>query len=294
MTSTETPHETLVRRFYDDAAVGGEGAGEAYTALMEEVWHHGDLAADRDGVSPLEAAVRMERQLMTIAGVGPGDHVLDFGSGPGGATVNMAEMTGATFVGVSNSESLSQRARRHAADRGLRNLARFATIGDLDYRDLALWPDASFDAVTFFESVCHLPDKAAFFRAAARTLKPGGRLVGLDWLQRPFGEHQSEEQIRAFIDPVCEHIRLAPGGLGTLEGYAELMRAAGLRVTHAVDAFPGEPCWGSTPPEDREAWLTYSGPSGDVFQRGKRALDAARGAGVFTVGWWAATRPATV
>lgn len=42
---------------------------------------------------------------------------------------------------------------------------------------------------------------------------------------------------------------------------------------------------------DREKWLTYSGPSGEVFHDGKRALDAARRAGVFTVGSFAAIRP---
>jgi len=291
MTSTEVPHETRVRRFYDAADLGGEAAGEAYEKMMGVLWHHGDDEAEKAGKTPAEAAVLMERKLMDLSGLESGDLALDFGSGPGGATVNMAEMTGATFVGVSNSESLSRRARRHAAERGLQHLARFATIGDLDYLDLALWPDASLDAVTFFESVCHLTDRAAFFRAAARKLKPGGRLIGLDWLQRPFGEYRTEEQIRAVIEPAVEYIRLAPGPLGTVDGYAGMMRAAGLEVTHAVDAFPGVPCWGSTPPEDRAAWLTYSGPSGELFQNGKRALDAARGAGVFTVGWWVAQRP---
>jgi hypothetical protein len=75
------------------------------------------------------------------------------------------------------------------------------------------------------------------------------------------------------------------------DSYADMMRSAGFEVTHAVDEFDGEPCWGSTPPEDREKWLTYDGPSGELYQDGKRALDAARAAGVFTVGWFAAQRP---
>ncbi|WP_213451402.1 SAM-dependent methyltransferase [Rhizomonospora bruguierae] len=288
MTDTMS-HEARVRNFYHDGP-GGEAAGQAYSALMGDVWHHGDNAAEKAGKSPLEAAMILEQRLTNLAGIKPGDRVLDFGSGPGGATCAMAIMTGAVFVGLSNTETLSQRARALAEQRDLADRVSFLTVGDTDYRTLTAWPDHSFDAVTFFESVCHLSDKEAFFRAAHRVLRPGGRLVGLDWLQRPFGEHQSPEQIEAFIGAVCEHIRLAD--LGTLDGYAAMMREAGFTVTHAVDEFAGEPCWGSTPPEDREKWLTYTspGPAGDLFVQGKRALDAARGAGVFTVGWWAAAK----
>jgi ubiquinone/menaquinone biosynthesis C-methylase UbiE len=287
MTVTMT-HEARVRRFYSEDA-DGEAAGRAYSELMGDVWHHGDNAAEKAGKSPLEAAVILERRLMDLAGLKPGNRALDFGSGPGGATCNMAEMTGAVFVGLSNTETLSQRARALATQRGLDGQTCFLTVGDTDYRTLAAWPDHAFDAVTFFESVCHLPDKDAFFRAAYRILRPGGRLVGLDWLQRPYGQHQSQEQIDSYIGPLCEYIRLA--GLGTLDSYTAVMQAAGFAVTHAVDEFAGEQCWGSTPPEDREKWLTYDGPAGDLFQDGKRALDAARGAGVFTVGWFVATRP---
>lgn len=305
MTATQT-HEELVRKFYDDSP-NGEGAGRAYTALMGTVWHHGARDAEQAGKSVAEAAEVMQRRLMALTGLKAGQRALDFGSGPGGATTNMAAITKATFVGLANTDTLSQQARRLAAERGMEDKVCFLTIGDHDYRRFAAWPDASFDAVTFLESVCHLPRKQDFFDSAFRILKPGGRLVGLDWLQRPFGTYQIEKQINAIIDPVCKHIRLA--GLGTLDSYTAMMRKAGFNVTDAVDEYAGEPCWGSTPPQDREKWLTYDrhkldggrlgrwwrrGPSGELFKDGKLALDAARAAGVFTVGWFAATRPSTV
>ena len=284
MTTLDT-HEARVATFYDDA---GEAAGQAYTHLMGPVWHHGDAQVEQQGGSLQEATAAMQRRLVEHARLRPGTRALDFGAGPGGATVAMATMSGATFVGVSNTESLSQRARNHALLHGMSDRTAFLTIGDLDYQSLLAWPDGSFDAVTFLESVCHLPDKAAFFSAAYRVLRPGGRLVGLDWLQRPWGEYQTSEQRRPIIGPVCEHIRLAE--LGTVEEYSHLMRAAGFTVQVAADEFAGRLCWGSTPPEERQAWLTYDGPAGELFQLGKRALDRARAEGVFTVGWWVATR----
>jgi cyclopropane fatty-acyl-phospholipid synthase-like methyltransferase len=286
MTVADT-HEERVRRFYSEGPTG-EGAGLAYSVLMDDTWHHGDRAVERAGGQLRDAQIAMQQRLASHAGIRSGHLVLDFGAGPGGATLAMAVSSGARFIGVSNTETLNERARALAEERGMTARTSFLTLGNEDYKTLLPWPDASFDAMVFLESVCHLPDKQAFFRAAFRVLRPGGRLAGLDWIQRPYGGYQTAEQIQQFITPVCEHIRLA--GLGTVESYSQMMRAAGFDVLHAEDEFAGELCWGSTPAADREKWLTYGGPSGELFQNGKRALDAARHAGVFTVGWWAAAK----
>ena len=274
--------EQRVRAYYDVA-------GPAYEALMGPFWHHGDLASEEAGHSPAEAARALEERLVADSGLTAGGFALDFGSGVGGATVHMASVSGAHFVGVSNNEWLSQRAREYARDQGLGETVTFHTIGDDDYRTLAAWPDGCLDAVTWYESVCHLPDKAAFFRAAARILKPGGRLVGLDWLQRPFGEHRTAEEIKRFMDPVEHHISIP--WHGTVEGYREMIEDAGLVVERAVDLYPGVQCWGSTPPEDGQGWYSYDGEESEVFAEGKKALDAARAAGVFTVGEFVAVKP---
>ncbi|UIX32495.1 SAM-dependent methyltransferase [Streptomyces sp. GQFP] len=277
-------HEQQVRAFYDYA-------GPAYEAIMDDVWHHGDPAAEARGLSSRQAALALEERLVRLAGLRPGDRALDFGSGVGGAALHMAAFSGATFVGLSNNEWLSQRARALAAERGQADRVQFLTVGDEDYTTLAAWPDMSFDAVTFYESVCHLPRKERFFQSAYRLLKPGGALVGVDWLRRPYGAHRSPEEIARFIDPVNETTCLA--GLGTVHEYRAMLEGAGFRVGLAEDLFPGVLCWGSTPPEERPMWLGYDGPEGTLIRAGKQALDAARGAGVFTAGAFAAHRPGT-
>jgi len=275
-------HEEQVRTFYDSAA-------HCYQSIMGYTWHHGDPAAEAKGLSVLEACQLLEQEVVQLSGLTAGGRALDFGSGVGGPTCYMAKLSSAAFVGVSNNELLSQKARARAAELGLASVS-FLTIGDEDYKTFLPFPDASFDAVTFYESVCHLPEKAAFFKAAYRILKPGGRLVGIDWLQRPFGGNQTEEQIMKFMQPVNDYICIP--WHGTLEQYQRMMQEAGFNVTIARDMFAGQECWGSTPKEERPQWLDYSGPEGELFRKGKVALDAARAAGVFTVGMFAATKPA--
>src|SRR4051812_11903443 len=97
-------HEERVRLFYSEEP-SGEGAGLAYSVLMDSTWHHGDREVERAGGSLQDAQAAMQQRLTHLAGIRPNHLVLDFGSGPGGATVAMAESTGAIFVGVSNTET---------------------------------------------------------------------------------------------------------------------------------------------------------------------------------------------
>lgn len=276
-------HERKVREFYDSAV-------HCYQGIMGNTWHHADPAAEARGLSMVEACQALEEELVMHSGLRPRGWALDFGSGVGGPTLHMAKVSGASFIGLSNNEGLNERARELAAKVGLEAQASFLTVGDNDYKRLP-FPDASFDAVFFYESICHLPDKAAFFRQARRILKPGARLVGIDWLQRPFGEHQTDEQILRFMAKVNESICIPAHG--TVASYRAMMEAAGLEVAIARDLFEGVPCWGSTPDSERSQWLEYEGPDALRFRAGKKALDAARGAGVFTVGMFVASASVT-
>ncbi|MGI5503635.1 SAM-dependent methyltransferase [Lentzea sp. CA-135723] len=277
-----TTVEQQVREYYNHA-------GPAYHALMGQFWHHGDLEADRAGLSPEDAAKALARKQVDAAGLRPGDTGLDFGSGVGGTAVFTAEISGANVVGISNNEWLSARAREYAAEHGLGHQAVFLTVGDEDYKTLTPWPTGSLDMVSFYESVCHLPDKAAFFAAAFRVLKPGAALIGVDWIRRPFGDYRTEEQIAPFIRPVEEVISIP--GLGTLDEYREMMSASGFIIEAAEDLFPDVECWGSTPPDDGQGWGEYEGEQNTVIHDGKRVLDAARAAGVFSVARWVARKP---
>jgi len=145
--------ESQVREYYDVAL-------ECYEWFLGVHWHHGDPEAMARGATDAEACVEIENAIARATGVGSDGWVLDFGSGIGGPTLQMARVTGARYVGVSINERANARARARAVEAGLAERASFLTVGDQDYTRLP-FASGSFDAVTFFDSVCHLPDKAA-------------------------------------------------------------------------------------------------------------------------------------
>jgi tocopherol O-methyltransferase len=273
-------YEHRVQVFYDSAL-------HCYQAIMGDRWHHADPDALAAGLPRLRGCEILEERIVSLLGIAPGARVLDFGSGIGGPTLHMARATGATFVGVSNNDRLNELARAKATDHAMTDQTSFVTLDDLGYKALP-FEDASFDAATFFESVCHVPDKAALFRELARVVKPGGRLGGMDWVQRPFGEHQTEAAILRYMQPVNDAIAIP--WHGTVERYRDLMTEAGFVVRLARDLYFGAPCWSAVQDDETPAWATYTGPEQQMFRQGEEALAAARRAGVFTIGMWIATR----
>lgn len=275
-------YEHRVQEFYDSAL-------HCYQAIMGDRWHHGDPDALAVGLPRLRACEILEERIVALTGLRAGGRAIDFGCGIGGPTLHMSKVTSASFVGVSNNERLNTIARDKAQKLGMSNDVTFSTLDDLGYKNLP-FPDGSFDAATFYESVCHVPDKAALFAELARVLKPGGRLGGMDWIQRPFGEHQTDDQIMQFMGPVNEAISIP--WHGTVESYKQLMEQAGLEVRVAQDLYPGVRCWSTVQDDETPAWETYQGPEQQMFRRGEEALAAARRAGVFTIGMWVAVKPA--
>lgn len=283
MSVTDEKNENA-HEFYNGPAL------EAYRKFMGDHWHHGDPDAENVGLSMLRSQQLLVERIVGLTGIQPGGKGIDFGSGIGGPTSHMAKVSGASFVGVTDVQLLNDVATERARGMGLKEeQVRFQTLPlKVGYKNLP-FDDRMFDAATFFESVCHVADKATLFLELARVLKRGGRLAGTDWVQRPFGENQTEEQIMKYMAPVNEHIHIP--WHARVEQYAEMMEKAGLKVIIARDIFPGIKCWGTTPKEQTSEWLNYQGSVPEKFREGKKALDNAREAGVFSVGMWVAVKP---
>lgn len=136
---------------------------------VSEGWHAWRETFERGGGA-------VTRQLLALAEPGPGDRVLDVGSGCGEPALSAARAVGPSgqVLGVDVSPGMVSLARRCAAD--LPQL-RFevADLADLDL------PEQSFDVVLSRWSLMFLPERAAALRALHDLLVPGGRLAAAVW-----------------------------------------------------------------------------------------------------------------
>eukprot|EP00761_Pharyngomonas_kirbyi_P011992 gb/GECH01012019.1/.p1 GENE.gb/GECH01012019.1/~~gb/GECH01012019.1/.p1 ORF type:complete len:475 (+),score=122.66 gb/GECH01012019.1/:1-1425(+) len=201
---------------------------DVVTDVYQSGWgDHFHFAPFKDQTESIETAVkRLERVIAESANITKDCRVLDVGCGVGGPTIHIAKITGAKEVrGLNLSKKQVLKGRERAKEQGVTNV--FLDHGDAMKMP---YPDNYFDVVTFFESTCHMPDKAGFFREMARVLKPGGRLSGSEWIQC---ENPTEREVRDYIEPICAHHSVPH--MGTLRSYRQMMEDAGLFCHISLD-----------------------------------------------------------
>jgi SAM-dependent methyltransferase len=110
-------------------------------------------------------------EMLRVAKVGSGDHVIDLGSGDGRIVITAARRFGATGLGVEIVPDLVQKSIRTAREAGVADKAEFREQ-DLFKTDLS---PAS--VITMYL----LPDVNVALRPKLLELKPGTRVVSHDW-----------------------------------------------------------------------------------------------------------------
>jgi len=215
MITTAAPADSRqVARHYDEL-------DRFYRELWGEHLHHGIFQDPND--DPQEAASRLVEMVAQMGSVGPGQEVLDVGCGYGATARHLAEMHGARVTGLTLSRAQFDHARTTAPA--------YLPLQFLqgDWLDSGL-PDASYDVVVAIECLAHMADRRRFFEEAARTLRPGGRLVVCAWLAN---EQAGAFSRRYLLEPICREGALA--GLGTETECRALMRDAGFQLTSFQD-----------------------------------------------------------
>jgi tocopherol O-methyltransferase len=190
------------------------------------------LLLSRSGLSKVSATTQLR--------------VLDVGCGLGGTTRYLAQECGFDVTGVTISSEQVKMA--YNLSRTAAGLSSGTPTTSLDGDELEIvklgagsvrfiqmdaetmgerFDSERFDVVWICEALSHFPDKALFFRNAAKVLVPGGRLVMADWFRST--EVAVDSQVfNDEIKPIEDGMLLPP--LDTMRGYTDLAKAAGLEV----------------------------------------------------------------
>jgi 2-polyprenyl-6-hydroxyphenyl methylase / 3-demethylubiquinone-9 3-methyltransferase len=156
-----------------------------------------------------------------------GLRVLDIGCG-GGLICEPLARLGARVTGLDPAVENIEAARRHAEGQGLAIEYRAGRVEELASDGL------TFDAVVCLEVVEHVPDPAAFLKACAALVRPGGlmllstlnrtikayllAIIGGEYVLRwlPIGTHQWERFVTP--DELTRHLRAAGLAAPTVKG----------------------------------------------------------------------------
>ncbi|HLM06671.1 MAG TPA: methyltransferase domain-containing protein [Blastococcus sp.] len=171
-------------------------------------------------VAPLTSV----QYLAELAGVAPGDRVLDAGCGVGGPAIAIASnVPGVVIDGVTISEVQVTMARTFVTEAGLADRVR-VHLGDFHRLP---FPDESFDVALYFEVTCYSPDRAALYRESARVLKPLGTVYVKDVFRQEDPLTEQQGRSLASYDELW-----ACTSTPTLSETEEAMRAAGFTSIH--------------------------------------------------------------
>src|SRR5205823_5359492 len=124
---------------------------------------------------------RWRRFMVSRVRVDPGARVLDVATGTAAVAAGVADRTGASVVGLDQSEEMLRTGVRRVRERGLERSVRFV----LGRGERLPFPEDAFDAVTFTYLLRYVDDPAATLAELSRVLRPGGTLANLEFLLPP-------------------------------------------------------------------------------------------------------------
>lgn len=161
----------------------------------------------------------IDETLLAVAGLSPGECLLDAGCGAGASANRIAAIHQGTVIGLTIVPEQAKRARRGGR----------ATFLCADYAVAPLRSHCC-DVVWMLESICHAPDKPALLAEIVRLLRPGGRLIIADrFAARRDLSPAERNRLRAWLRP------WAMPDLLTADELVELAEKSGLLLLRHDD-----------------------------------------------------------
>lgn len=222
-------HDVVKERYGSIAAGGASCCGPADCcgdASSSSLYEAGTLDNLPDEVVNLSLGCG---DPVTIAGLKPGERVLDLGSGGGIDCFLAARQVGEAghVIGVDMTPAMLEKANANKARMGVSNVEfRQGQIEALPVED------ASIDVIMSNCVINLSPDKPAVFREAFRVLKPGGRISVSDIVT----EGDFSDELRADAAQWAECVT----GAIDVDLYTGMMREAGFSEIKVLDKVNAE------------------------------------------------------
>jgi sterol 24-C-methyltransferase len=169
---------------------------------------------------------RMEDKLGDALRLPPGSRVLDAGCGEGFVAEYLYQTRGLRVDGIDLVELSIGRARQRTQES---NALGFQVA---DYNDIP-FPDDTFDAVYTMETLVHADDHKAALQELRRVLKPGGRIVCLEYSM--FSRDSLTVEEAMLFDAINEGSAMASFGTFVKGKFPEIFRSAGFEHVHVRD-----------------------------------------------------------
>ena len=157
---------------------------EEKAGKVAEVFH--SVAGNYDLINDLMSAGihrLWKRVAIQMSGVRPGQSVLDIAGGTGDLAAKFSRIVGpeGTVVLADINDSMLKVGRDRLVDRGITDNVRFSQA---DAQHLP-FPDNTFDVITIAFGLRNVTDKDMALRSMLRVLKPGGKLLVLEFSKPP-------------------------------------------------------------------------------------------------------------
>jgi len=155
---------------------------------------------------------------VAIASLGPGETVVDLGSGGGFDCFLAAKEVGQTgkVIGIDMTPDMVSKARKNAEEAGIRNVE--FRLGEIEHLPVA---DNSTDVIMSNCVINLSPEKLRVYREAFRVLKPGGRLAISDVV--------TTAPLPAEIRNDLALVGACVGGAATIDDIEALLKEAGFQ-----------------------------------------------------------------
>lgn len=188
-----------------------------YFFVMHGSQHFGYYPNGKADISEWEAQKAHHDIIAKGLGLRPTDCVLDAGCGRGFVATDIALRYGCHITGIDITPYVVGRAQKRAAKA---NISEKTTFINGDYQKLP-FEDNTFDKIYTVETLCHAPNLEQALSEFNRVLKPGGKLLSMEYTQKPLSAFSDYE--KTMYDIVVKGTSSPSLPLFTSDNYTRLL-----------------------------------------------------------------------